>query len=87
MTVLYHGVVLCFILAFFVFFTFSEMTFGGNAKCLAILIMLLAISTYVALHMSSALKQLSMPDQQQKQTLQSTAKKMKPKHAYKVGFN
>jgi len=28
-----------------------------------------------------------MPHQQQKQTLQSTAKKMKPKHAYNVGFN
>ena len=50
MTVLYHGVVLCFILAFFVFFTFSEMTFGRNAKFVAILIMLLTISTYVTLH-------------------------------------
>jgi hypothetical protein len=30
---------------------------------------------------------VALPDQQQKQTLQSTAKKLKPKHAYKVGFN
>jgi hypothetical protein len=51
MTVLYHGVMLCFILAFFVFFTFSGITFGGNAKFVAILIMLLTITTYVALHM------------------------------------
>jgi 4-amino-4-deoxy-L-arabinose transferase-like glycosyltransferase len=46
MTVLYHGVLLCYILAFFVFFTFSEMTFGRKAKFVAILIMLLTISTY-----------------------------------------
>ena len=50
MTVLYHCIVLCFILAFFVLFTFSEMTFGGNAKLVAILIILLTISTYLGLH-------------------------------------
>ena len=50
MTVLYHGAVLCFILAFVVLFTFSEMTFRGNAKLVAILIILLTISTYVGLH-------------------------------------
>ena len=50
MTILYHGVVLCFILAFVVLFTFSEMTFRRNAKLVAILIILLTISTYVGLH-------------------------------------
>ena len=40
-----------FYFSLFVIFTFSEMTFGGNAKFVAILIMLLTISTYVTLHM------------------------------------